>query len=219
MITYNNLKDIILLESDEEIVNSLSTLDQPSPKISSDKDTSNKINKIVKPQGIIIQDTWNNFIFPIQPVPRIDTSKFDLPVVIKRFRELYFNFPSMFLPWHYTVEMVGDRYYIFQTRPIDTKFPMSNEEVLQSKHHFNDDVTKKFFEDKIFQINNMIHICLIGDSTLDVYPEKLFRLIGRTCVSPMFRDMRITGSVTTSIIGLNLGDKFRLSNMIRFSRK
>ena len=102
MITYNNLKDIILLESDDQIINSLSVLDQPLPKISSDKDTSNKINKIIKPQGIIIQDTWNNFIFPIQPSPRIDTSKFDLPVVIKRFRELYFNFPSMFLPWHYT---------------------------------------------------------------------------------------------------------------------
>jgi hypothetical protein len=231
MISYNNFKKILLLEDDEDIINSISnfdledtvdTNDSPTlnrPRITADKDGPNKLNKIVRPQGIIVQDTWNNFVFPIQPHPRIDTARFDLFEVIKRFRELYLSFPSMFLPWHYMVEMIGDRYYIFQTRPLDTKFPLSNEEVLSSQHDFRDDITKKFFDNKIYQVNNMIHICLVGDSHLDIYPQKLYKQIGRTCINPMYRDMRIVGSVDTSVIGFNLGDKFNLESMKHFSRK
>jgi hypothetical protein len=188
-------------------------------KIVADKDSQSKNNKIVRPQGIIFQDTFNNFIFPIQPNPRIDTARFDTAEVFKRFRELYLNFPSMFLPWHFVIEMIGNRYYIFQTRPIDTKFPLSNQEVLDAKHDFKDDIITKFFENKTYQIENMIHVCLVGDSDLDVYPDKLYRLIGRTCVAPLFRDMRITGSVESRTFGFNLGKKFKLNNIIKFARK
>lgn len=207
MISYEKLQNIF--EQDAE-----STL-----RLTSDKDASNKINKIVKPQGIIIQDTWNNFVFPIQPMPKIDTYNFDLPLVTKRFREIYLNFPSLFLPWHYIVEMIGDLYYIFQTRPLDTKFPLNNQEVLDRKHDFQDDVTKTFFENKIFQIENMIHICIIGDSNLDVYSNKLYKLIGLTCIGPMYRDMRISSSVDTSVFGFNIGTKFNMNTLTKFSKK
>lgn len=207
MITYDNLQKIF--EQDAE-----STL-----RLTSDKDASTKLNKIVRPQGIIIQDTWNNFIFPIQPRPRIDTYNFDLPDVTKRFREIYLNFPSLFLPWHYVVEMIGDKYYIFQTRPISTKFPLNNQEVIDRNHNFQDDTIKSFFDNKTFQIENMIHICLIGDTNLDVYSNKLYKLIGLTCVAPMYRDMRISSSVDTSLIGFNIGTKFNMNTLKKFSLK
>jgi len=189
------------------------------PHITTNKDTQNKLNKIVKPKGIIIQDTWNNFVFPIRPTPRIDTSKFETYEVIKRFRMTYTDFPSLFLPWHFVVEMIGDRYYIIQMRPIDTKFPMSNEEVLKTKHYFDSDEVKDFFEKPIYDVSEMLHICLIGDSVTDVYSQKVYKQIGRTCVAPYFRNMFITGSYESRIFNFNLGKKFRFNNIIRFGRR
>ena len=223
MISYENLQKILLLEMEDDLLNAVDTydnVDTNGPRISPDRDTTNKINKIFRPQGIIIEDTWNNCVFPIQPHPQIDTSRFDMIVVMKRFRELYLNFPSDFLPWHYMIEMIGSRYYIFQTRPLDTKFPFSNQDIIDAKHDFKDDVTKRFFEDKIYQINNMIHVCLIGDSNLDIYPQKLYKLIGRTCIYPLYQNGRnIKNSVDNSVIGLNLGRKFNIKTLKAFSKK
>jgi len=100
------------------------------PLVSTSKDSSNKLNKILRPQGVIIQDTWNNFVFPIRPKPKIDTFKFDTLEVIKRFRSEYSTFPSLFLPWHFVVEMVGSRYYAFNTRPLTMRYPLSSNEIL-----------------------------------------------------------------------------------------
>jgi len=242
MLKYKDFQTLLLLENEEDILNFVKTfgqqdldappIDEPEiatrlepqgpspPRLSAAKDNSaNKLNKIVRPQGMIFQDTWNNFIFPIQPLPKIDTSRFDIAEVFKRFREKYLLFPSMYLPWHYMVEMIGNRYYIFQTRPLDMKFPLTNQEVIDSLHDFRDETTKKFFENKTFQIDNMIHICLVGDSNLDIYPEKLYRLIGTTCVAPMFRDMRIPGSVDSRVFPFNLGPKFRLNTVVKFGQK
>jgi hypothetical protein len=194
-------------------------LPEKVPLISTSKDSPNKLNKILRPQGVIVQDTWNNFIFPIRPKPRIDTSKFNTLEVIKRFRSTYSTFPSMFLPWHFVVEMIGDRYYIIQMRPIDTKFPMSNEEVMKSKHYFDNDTITNFFENPIYQINEMLHICIIGDSNIDVYSNKMYRQIGRTCLAPYFRNMFITGSYETRILNFNLGNNFKFSNLILFARR
>ena len=211
IIPFEKIKEYLpkdqLFESEEDI-----------PLVSTTKDTSNKLNKILKPQGIVIQDTWNNFIFPIRPTPKIDTSKFDTLEVIKKFRITYSTFPSIFLPWHFVVEMIGNRYYILQMRPIDTKFPMSSKEVLESKHYFENEEIKNFFEKPLYDINEMLHICIIGDSSFDVYPDKLYRLIGRTCLAPYFRNMFITGSYESRIFNFNMGKKFNFSSIIRFSR-
>lgn len=226
MISYEDLQQICLLEMEDDILNAINTFDSNNdntdikrPRLRGDTDYPNKANKIVRPQGIIIEDTWNNCVFPIQPHPQIDTSRFDLHIVMKRFRELYLNFPSDFLPWHYVVEMIGPRYYIFQTRPLDAKYPLTNQEILDATHSFKDETTIKFFEDKIYQINNMIHICLIGDSNVDIYPDKLYRLIGRTCVRPMYWDSRIKGGIESTLIGLNIGKKFSTAKLIRGARK
>jgi hypothetical protein len=192
--------------------------DEP-PLISTTKDSQNKLNKILRPQGIIVQDTWNNFIFPIRPKPKIDTSKFDTAEVIKQFRNTYSTFPSMFLPWHFVVEMIGDRYYVIQMRPIDTKFPMSNEEVINAKHYFENDVTKNFFEKPVYQIDQMLHICIVGDSTTDIYSNKIYRQIGRICIAPYFRNMFITGGYEERIFNFNLGDRFNFSNLSYYARR
>lgn len=76
---------------------------------------------LTKPQGIIIQDTYNNFLFPIRPRPRLDTKKCDLIELTHWYRQLYLSFKSNFLPWHFVVEFIDGRYYVFNTRPIDIR--------------------------------------------------------------------------------------------------
>jgi len=212
LIQFEDVKNILDAQDLDE-------LDASIPVISTTKDSPNKINKILRPQGIVVQDTWNNFIFPIRPIPRIDTARFDTIEVIKRFRTTYSTFPSLFLPWHFVVELIGDRYYVLQMRPIDTKFPMSNEEVLNAQHYFNNDVIKDFFEKQLFQVNEMIHVCLVGDSTSDIYSEKIYRLISRICVAPYFRNMFIPGNFEDRIFNFGLGDKFNFSNLVSFAKK
>lgn len=219
MILYENFIKVLNEEiSDEKTLEELSEVES-LPRIMSDSESPNISNKIVRPQGIVVQDTWNNFIFPIQPKPRIDTSKLDITEVYKRFRELYVDFPTMFLPWHYVVEMIGNRYYVFQTRPIDTKFPLSNKDVLEYNHNFINDEVKTFFTNNQYQIENMIHVCIIGDTNLDVYTNKVYKLISRSCVQPMFRDMRITGSVDTRVLGFNIGLKFDIDMIRKFGKR
>ncbi len=219
MILYENFIKVLNEEiSDEKTLEELSEVES-LPRIMSDSESPNISNKIVRPQGIVVQDTWNNFIFPIQPKPRIDTSKLDITEVYKRFRELYVDFPTMFLPWHYVVEMIGNRYYVFQTRPIDTKFPLSNKDVLEYNHNFINDEVKTFFINNQYQIENMIHVCIIGDTNLDVYTNKVYKLISRSCVQPMFRDMRITGSVDTRVLGFNIGLKFDIDMIRKFGKR
>ena len=55
-------------------------------RVNSSKDNASISNKFtIKPQGILIQDSYNNPFFPIRPRPRIDTAKFDLLEVVKKY--------------------------------------------------------------------------------------------------------------------------------------
>lgn len=186
--------------------------------LSANRDSPSTNNRIVRPQGIIFQDTYNNFVFPIMNV-QLDTSKAEISRIFRGYREKYIEQDTGLLPWHYMIEMIGSRYYILQTRPLDLKFPLSNQEVLERKPNLISKDSIAFFQDNVYRINDMIHICLIGDTNLDIYPHKLYRMIGQVCVSPMFRDMRIPGSPTTRIFDFNLGKNFSLKTLISFSRK
>jgi hypothetical protein len=203
----------------EEVRTLLEEQDVKPARVVGNKESRSQGNKIVRPQGVIIQDTWNNFVFPIRPIPRIDTSKFDTIEIIKQFRTKYSSFPSLYLPWHFLVEIIGSRYYILQMRPIDTKFPMDNQQVLKSKHYFDNEQITNFFEQPIRDVNEMLHVCIIGDSNTDVYSEKVYRQIGRTCLSPFFRNMFITGSYEKSLFNFNMGKKFKFNSLIRFARR
>jgi len=191
-------------------------------KITSNKESSSKSNKILKPQGIIFEDTYNNFLFPIRPQPQLDTSKIEINIIYQKYRELYSNFPSLYLPWHYVVEMIGDRYYIFNTRPIDTKYPMTNFEVVDYRNNdFSNDsnIIQNFFERQIYQIENMIHICIIGDTNLDVYPFKVYKQIGQMCIAPLFRQFKIFGGIEQLVFDFNIGRNFRTKTITRFAKK
>jgi len=192
----------------------------PNIVVRATSDVPSTVNQFTtRPQGIIIQDTFNNFALPIRPDPRLDTANFDLPKVIQRYRENYTDFRPLLLPWHYCVELVDDQYYIFNTRPISFKYPLSNNDISKNVDtSFWDERTQKFFDNQLFDIGEAIHICLIGDSNLDVYPQKMYTLLGRVCLSPLFGRLNIIRSSSQNVQALNVGRRFNLELLNRFSR-
>ena len=189
-------------------------------KVDSVKDAASKSNKFtIKPQGILMQDSFNNPFFPIQPRPRIDTSKLDLTEVFQRFRELYSQQKSLFLPFHFCVELVQDRYYVFNTRPLDMKFPItSNFAKSQITSDKWDEVTKMFFKENIFDISEAIHVCVIGCSNTDVYTQRIYEIIGRTCILPIVRQHRLPGALYQRVFPLNMGKRFNFDLLSKFIR-
>lgn len=121
LIDYNQTCKILTEDVDNIdtlIVNNLGRVD-------ASKDHSSISNKFKpRPLGIIIQDSYNNPFFPIRPMPRVDSAKIDLILIFKRFRELYSQFDITLLPWHFVIEFIKDRYYVFNTRPIDMFSPL-----------------------------------------------------------------------------------------------
>ena len=189
-------------------------------RINSSKDAASISNKFTtKPQGVLIQDSYNNPFFPIQPRPRIDTSKFDLIEVYKRYREKHSKFESFFLPWHFCVEMVEDRYVVFNTRPIDMKFPIDSNIAKKDYNENWDVITKLFFKENPFDISEAIHILIIGDSNLDIYTKRTYEIIGRTCIIPFIRYFKLPEGIFQRTFPLNLGRKFKIDNMTKFVRR
>jgi len=216
LINYDEIKQLLLNEDvdniDSMIVNTLSRVD-----ISKDHPSiSNKFKP--RPVGILIEDSYNNPFFPIRPTPRVDTSKIDLFKIYKRFRELYSQFSVTLLPWHFVIEFIEDRYYVFNTRPLDMFFPVTNLDMV-SRQDLWDDITKKFMESKLFDIRDAIHILVIGDSNIDVYTKRFYELLGRICIVPYIRYFKIANIDYESIVPLNMGPKFKLELCTKFVRR
>lgn len=194
-------------------LNIIQKIKKPSPaKIAKfdDKSLNNKIK--LHPQGVIICDTVNNPIFPID-LPIIDDSKFNLPDIKSRFQSYYCSLDFDFLPWHYLVEMIQGKYYFFQTRPLDMRFPIDNielKDLLKTNRQYLHltKSTEDFLESPAFDIQNAIHICIVGDTNKDVYLEKLYEMIGRVCCGPILRYFKLPTSVNQRVINFNLGNKF-----------
>jgi len=156
-----------------------------------------------RPSRIVLMDTYNNPFFPI-PRPQLDKASFDLPVVFEQYRKIYGVPRARFLPWHYTVELVDDNYYVFQTRPLDLKFPLTWKEF----RDFGDPdllpkQAKQLFEREDF--DTQIFIVVIGDSNYDVYPPKIYRVISEYILMPLRQQFKI--HIQNDTINL-LGNKF-----------
>jgi hypothetical protein len=171
-----------------------------------------------KPLGILIEDSYNNPFFPIRPMPRVDSAKIDLFLIYKRFRELYSQFAVTLLPWHFIIEFIEDRYYVFNTRPVDMYFPVNNQQVI-NRQDLWDDTTKAFMKNYLFDIREAIHILVVGDSNIDVYTRKFYELLGRVCIVPFIRYFKIANIDYESIVPLNMGRKFNLSLATKFVKR
>ena len=185
-------------------------------------DKPSKSNKFdgLKPRGIIITDTYNDPLFPL-PEPKIDTSKLNLIKVLKQFKDYYSKFQLVYSAWHFIVEMVNMKYYAFNTRPLDMRFPLTTDRALgiikKNKTSLNGE-SLKFFKERPFDLSQAVHIKIIGDSSSDVYTKSFYELIGRTCIGPILRMFKLPTIYGQRVTSLNLGKKFNTSMLDQYMK-
>lgn len=211
--TYDIIGESHILE-ENFIDNSLKVIDNSEKSVRSNYFRT-------KPQGILLEDSYNNFCFPVQKIPRLDTNKCDLITLVQKFRELYLSFKSDYLPWHYVVELIGDRYFVFNTRPINIIFPRKHEDAINNSNNLPFDIswneeTKDFMHKRRFLIEDAIHVCILGDSTRDVYPKKIYRVLGTTCIKPFIHYFKLPQSYKTRTFALNIGSKFNVDYLFKY---
>ena len=209
-LDYNSIQEIA--ELSDELIGKIIASDDPSFAY---KFKNNK------PQGVIITDTYNHPLFPID-YPRIDNSKMMLFKLKLKFQELYSKHQLQYLPWHYIVELIEGRHVVFNTRPIDVRFPINNNDAIKSiqKNDISLNAeTETFFKTKAIDIQECIHIGIIGDSAKDMYTDKIYKLIGRYCVHPILQSFRLSKTMGHSVHALNMGNKFKPQLLERYIKK
>jgi len=195
-----------------------------SLKVESTRDQSSSKNWLQKPKGIIIQDSYNNFAYPVRPLPQIDSNKIEFPILVKRFRELYIQFQHDVLPWHFVIEMIKNKYYVFNSRPILMKYPLKHDELIQREENlpFNvtwNDETKDFIKSKKVLVEDCIHVCILGDTTMDVYPKNFYKTLGQFCIRPFIYYFKLPQTSHSRTFTLNTGSKFNFEYLFKFLYK
>ena len=165
-----------------------------------------KNQRYSKYEGLIIWDSFNNPIFPIS-IPKFDNDGTDYSKILNRFQITYSKQKVGFLPWHYCIEYLDDDYVVYNTRPINYEFPLDNEsceDILKSNNIDNIILTPN--------IENFIHVLIIGDSNLDVYLPSIYLKISKLIISPFSNFIyRYNINTDTMIHTINMGSKFRKS--------
>lgn len=212
-------KNLLSHDDEDDEVSDKQVKPDAAKLIAYDRPTNaNKIQR--RPQGVIITDTRNHPVFPLSMVS-LDTSKFWLPTIQKEYHTKYSKMETEFLPWHYTVEMIGPTYYAFCTRPVDMRFPLTNNEsykIMKANGVSMNKETKYFFKNQPVEMQDCIHVCLIGDSTKDIYTKKMYQLIGRACAGPFLRYFRLPIKIGQAVHAINMGNRFKpalLDNELR----
>jgi len=68
------------------------------------------------------------------------------------------------------------------------------------------------FKYKLFDISEAIHVCLIGNSELDVYTNTLYKLIGQSCMYPILRQNKVHGKLYQKCIRFKFRKKIQLKH-------
>jgi len=171
-----------------------------------------------KPQGFVIEDSINGIAFStFRPI--LDTSKPLFSVLMKEFNARYGKVLDVF-PYHYVVEMgVDGDYVIYNTRPISQKFPADlswyNTRIKEDDLDVNNETMQFLKTRKDKDVQEMIHILIIGDTNIDVYTRDIYVKIGAYIIAPLARMAMIPPS--SSLFPLNIGHKFNINALIAAS--
>lgn len=114
-----------------------------------------------KPKGFLIFDSYNNEWFPLTAVS-VDKVTFNLRILKDEFHRKFGGSSSqeLFMPWHYTIELIGKNYFPISTRPLTYKSLIPG------------------YED-------YISICIVGDSKIDIYSPDFYKVIAHTVMNPL----------------------------------
>ena len=113
----------------------------------------------LRPKGWLIMDSWNNEIFPMD-IFAVDTMKFDTERLSREFHKVYGGSNrDLFLPWHWTIELVNGKPFVMQTRPI-------------------------LYKSNISGYKNHLTIMIIGDGNQDIYPGIFYKMMAHNIINP-----------------------------------
>jgi len=145
------------------------------------------------PENWVVMDSWNNPFFPIRNTTPVITDEFNLSKVKKIFHSEYDGrSDDLFLPWHYTVDIVNMTPYVIQTRPFNYKTYIPG------------------YEKKLL-------IMILGDSNLDIYPESIYKMIAHGIINP-FKVLRGTYFMqnTRQNFEFLTGRNFKTENLFKY---
>lgn len=146
-----------------------------------------------KPKGVIIFDSYNNRFFPLKIV-RIDKVDFNFRIIKDEFHRTYGGSAStdLFMPWHYSVELIGKNYFPINTRPI-------------------------MYKSLIPDYEEYITICITGDSEIDIYSNEFYKVISHLIINSLHYLPGWRMSVD-DLEFLDLGKGFKEANIIKNMR-
>lgn len=143
------------------------------------------------PKGFIIFDSYNNEWFPLKLVT-VDKVDFNLRILKDEFHRTFGGsaMQEIFMPWHYTVELISKNYYCLSTRPI-------------------------MYKSLIPEYEDYITICVVGDSNIDIYSPEFYKVIAHTVMNPLhyMPGWKLNPSDYTTFH--NLGSGFKESQLIK----
>lgn len=143
-----------------------------------------------RPKGWLIMDSFNNQVFPLD-IFRYDTMAFNGSKLQNEFHKKYGgNIRDLFLPWHYTVEIIDEKPFVMQTRPL-------------------------MYKSKIPGFEKHITVMLIGDSNIDMYGSKYYKMIAHNIINPykMMPGVKMSNSPETFTFWT--GDNFKTDNLFK----
>jgi len=147
------------------------------------------------PKGFVIFDTRNNPWYPFEEII-LDTPKYNSQLIWNEYRKRYslIGTPE-FLPWHFTVEIIDRNPTIQATRPITYKSLVPDHE-------------------------EKISICIVGDTSRDVYTPRYYKLIADICINPYkyIQSWRLHADIGKTIDLVNIGDNFVSFMLERYFR-
>lgn len=146
-----------------------------------------------RPKGIIIFDSFNNKFFPLKLV-KVDKVDFNLRIIKDEFHRTYGGSTStdLFMPWHFTVELIGKQYFPVITRPI-------------------------MYKSLIPEYEDYISICVVGDSENDIYSPDFYKVISHLIINSLhyIPGWRLSQD---DLEFLDLGKGFKSNNIVKNMR-
>ncbi len=173
------------------------------------KNTNKRINKYY---GFVIWDSYNNPIFPI-PFPKYDENDFYFSEYQKRFYRAYSKSETDFMPWHFFIEFVNNKYIVYNTRPYNHMFPLNSAECINTITSNQLDINTDLF--KQIEVEDYMHIIILGDSNADIYTSDIYFKIGKFIISAyrqFFYNRNI--NVDNEIYTVEIGGNFNI-NLLR----
>ena len=172
------------------------------------RNTNKRINKYY---GFVIWDSFNNPILPIS-YPKYDENDFYFSEYQKRFYRAYSKKEIDFLPWHFFIEFINNKYIIYSTRPYNYMFPLNSAECINTITSNNVEVETDIF--KKIDVEDYMHILILGDSNADIYTSDIYFKIGKFIISAyrqFFYNRNV--NVDNELYSISVGSNFNMNSL------